>query len=176
MDESIFFAEQFRATLAQMSYMARLVPVARRYLRPPFQNAEWSAAREVYHLALYEESVALPSMRLWLGGPPVDDSTFLHEDALWESEGQQIDYSALLRRLADVREEQIALLPSLAGLWDEPRETVWTAPQLEARTLQWVVAKTLQHTCEHISAVARIALFWDHVALHYQREEASTGE
>lgn len=175
MDESDFFAEQFRVTLNQMRYMARLVPVARRYLRPPFHNAEWSAAREIYHLALYEESVALPSMRLWLDGPPVDDSVFLNEDALWESEGQQIDYSALLRRLADVREEQIALLPSLAGQWDEPRETVWTVPELEPRTLHWVVTKTCQHTFEHISAVARIALFWDHAALRMRQQEASAG-
>lgn len=173
MDESDFFAEQFRATNDAMHYMARLVPAARRYLRPPFLNAEWSAAREVYHLALYEEVVALPSMRLWLGDPEVDGSAFEREDALWESEGQHFDYSALLHRLNTVRAEQIALLPALAGRWDEARETVWTVPELDPITLHWVVAKTLQHTAEHISAIGRIALFWDRAALRMRQAEAS---
>lgn len=175
MDKSDFIAEQFRASNDAIHYIARLVPVVRRYLRPPFRNAEWCAAREVYHLALYEETVALPSMRLWLGGPAVDDADFLNEDALWESEGQHLDYLALLHRLNAVREEQIALLPTLAGQWDEARETVWTGPELEPITLHWVVAKTLQHSWEHQSAIARIALFWDRAALRMRQEEETTG-
>ncbi len=124
MDEGGFFAEQLRATTSQLLWAARQIPEERRFLRPPHPKAEWSAAREVFHLALYEHEVAQPSMRLWTGGPAVDDSRFLHEDDVWAAEGQGMSYTALLQRLSDVRDEQIALLSALAGLWDERRDTV----------------------------------------------------
>jgi hypothetical protein len=168
MNESAFFAEQLRATTNQMLWAAEQVPEERRYMRPPFRNAEWCAAREVFHLALYEQSVALPSMRLWLGGPVINDSAFLHEDVHWTAEGQHMAYSTLLQRFSDVREEQIALLPALAGLWDETRDTVWKISDLPPITLRWVVMKTLQHTAEHLSAISRITLFWDFAALRSQ--------
>ncbi len=171
MDDGTFFAEQLRATTSYLRWAAEQVPEERRYLRPPFQNAEWPAAREVFHLALYERSVALPSMRLWLGGPLVEDSDFLREDALWEEDGRQTAYPALLQQLSDVREEQIALLPALAGRWDQARDTIWKIEGLPPITLRWVVAKTLQHTAEHASAISRITLFWD-AAVRYNQHVA----
>lgn len=169
MDESDFFAEQLRALTRHLLWAADQVPEERRFLRPPFQNAEWCAAREVFHLMNYEREVALPSMRLWLGGPALDDLKFLDEDALWETEGQHLAYSMHLQLLSDVRDAQIALLPALAGHWSEARETVWSNPALPPVTLHWVVAKTLQHSAEHISAISRLALFWD-VAAHRRAE------
>lgn len=177
MDESAFFAEQLRAMTSYLLWAAEQVPEARRYLRPPFRNAEWPAARELFHLALYERTVALPSMRLWLGGPPVEDNDFMRDDELWADEGQRTAYPALLQRLRAVREEQIALLPALAGLWDETRDTVWKIEGLPPITLRWVVMKTLQHTAEHASAVSRIALFWDAAERHGQQAaDDATGE
>lgn len=170
MDESDFFAEQLRALTRHLFWAADQVPEDRRFLRPPFQNAEWCAAREVFHLANYEREVALPSMRLWLGGPAIDDSTFLDEDTLWATEGRHITYSTHLQWLSDVRDEQIALLPALAGHWSEARETVWSNPRLQPVTLHWVVAKTLQHSAEHISAISRLVLFWDYAFLRQQSE------
>jgi hypothetical protein len=96
----------------------------------------------------------------------VEDNDFLRDDQLWADEGQRTEYSALLQRLSAVREEQVALLPALAGLWDESRDTVWKIEGLSPITLRWVVMKTLQHAAEHASAVSRIALFWDLAALH----------
>lgn len=171
-DDSAFFAEQLRASASYLLWAAEQVPEERRFLRPPFRNAEWPAARELFHLALYERSVALPSMRLWLGGPRVDDADFLREDALWAAEGQQTAYPALLQRLRDVRAEQIALLPALVGRWDESRDTVWKIDGLPPITLRWVVMKTLQHTAEHASAISRITLFWDAAARQSQRSGA----
>ena len=169
MDDSAFFAEQLRASASYLLWAAEQVPEERRYLRPPFPNAEWPAARELFHLEFYERSVALPSMRLWLGGPAVDDADFLREDALWEAEGQQTAYPALLQRLSDVRTEQIALLPALTGRWDESRDTVWKIEGLPPITLRWVVMKTLQHAAEHASAIGRITLFWDAAARYSQQ-------
>jgi hypothetical protein len=169
MDESVFFAEQLRTMTSYLLWAAAQVPEERRYLRPPFHNAEWPAARELFHLALYERSLALPSMRLWLGGPPVDETDFTREDELWADKGQQTAYGALLQQLSDGREEQIKLLPALAGLWDESRDTGWTIEGLAPITLRWVVMKTLQHATEHASAVSRISLFWDAAERHSQQ-------
>lgn len=172
-DESEFFAEQLRATTSQFLWAAEQLPEERRFLRPPHPKAEWSAAREVFHLTLYEREVALPSMRLWLGGPAIADSRFLHEDNVWAAEGQGVSYAALLQRLSDVRDEQIALLPALAGHWDERRDTVWSYPGLPPVTLRWVMTKTLQHTAEHVSALLKLTLFWDPAALRNQHAQAS---
>ncbi len=172
MSDSDFFAEQLRATMRQLLWAAEQIPEERRFLRPPSPKAEWSAAREVFHLALYEREVALPSMLLWLGGPAVTDSSFLHEDEVWVAEGQELSYPALLQRLKDAREEQIALLPALAGRWDERQETVWSYPGLPPVTLRWVVSKTLQHSAEHVSALLKLTLFWDPAELRNQQAQA----
>lgn len=172
MDESSMFVELFRATTTHLLWAAEQVPDERRFLRPPFPNADWSSAQEIFHLGLYERSVALPSMRLWLGDSVIDVEAFSDEEKLWAAEGQHTSYSTLLQRLSDVRDEQIALLPALTGQWAETRETIWSNPALPPVTLRWVVSKTLQHSAEHTSAISQLTLFWD-LALHHLATQAS---
>jgi hypothetical protein len=105
-------------------------------------------------MAYYEQTIALPSMRQWLGAacPSTDD---LDEGAAW-STGQN-NLESLLAQFREVRAQQVALLPAFDdSTWDETREAVWGPV-----TLHWVVSKTYQHTAEHTNDVMRIALFWD---------------
>jgi len=160
-DVPALFAAQLQSTADLFTWAALAIPDERRYVRPARPTEEWSAARHVFHMGIYEREVALPSMRLWLGGPPVEDSLFLHEDDLWASEGQAISYDDLLASFREVRAEQIALLPQLRAVWGETRRTVWYIEGLPPITPQWVIGKTLQHTAEHAGELLRFVLFWD---------------
>lgn len=173
MGDSDYFAEQLRVTAEQFTWVARQIPEARRYAG---MDGNWSAARAIYHMTSYERVAVLPSMRLWLGGPAVDDSELDDESAEWERVGQLIAYDDLLDAFNAVRAEQIALAAQLVGEWDKPRATVWTLPGAPPITLRWVVTKTLQHTFEHSSELLRIWLYADmrqawHAARQRQTEE-----
>ncbi|MBE3143746.1 MAG: DinB family protein, partial [Planctomycetes bacterium] len=123
-------------------------------VQPPAGLGEWTAARHIFHMLYYEQTIALPSMRQWLGDEcPSTDG--VDEDVAW-AEGQE-NVESLLAEFRKVRVEQVALLPRLDdAVWNAVHETVWGPV-----TLLWVVSKTYQHTTEHINDVMRIALFWD---------------
>lgn len=102
----------------------------------------------------YEATIALPSMRQWLGEPcPLPND--LDEDSDWDQ--RKVDIDSLLVEFQKVRAEQIALLPQFDNsTWTGIREAVWGPV-----TLLWVVSKTYQHTAEHTNDILRMALFWD---------------
>lgn len=156
-----WYAQQLNASRDLIVWAASLIPSERRFATPPLRGEGWPAARQIFHLALYERAVALPSMRLWLGGSPVEDSAFLDEDTLWERDGQAEPYDALVERFRATRQEQIALLPALANQWQATRPTVWDTVGLPLRTLEWVVTKTIQHSAEHVNSLLAYHLFWD---------------
>ena len=152
MDLSQWFSHQLQSSAEGFAWAVEQVPVERRLLAPPRQLGDWSAVRHVFHMLFYEQTIALPSMRQWLGGPRllVDD---LDEEAEWEK-GHLLE--KLVADFRQVRTEQIAWLPQFdAALWHAARRTVWGAV-----TLRWVVTKTYQHTAEHTHDVLRLALFW----------------
>ena len=151
MNMTEWFQVQLKASGEGFVWGVEQVPSERRVLLPPARLGEWTAARHVFHMLNYEQTVALPSMQQWLGGPlPVD----LDEDAAWTGEDQDPD--RLLARFSQVRAEQIALLPKFEEAdWRATREAVWGPV-----TLLWVVSKTYQHTAEHTHDVMRLALFW----------------
>ena len=102
----------------------------------------------------YEQTIALPSMRQWLGGP-IPAGADADEDVAWNNDSQDMD--GLLARFKQVRAEQIELLPKFEEAdWQATRGAVWGQV-----TLLWVVSKTYQHTAEHTHDVMRLALFWD---------------
>jgi hypothetical protein len=152
-DYSDWFARQLAAGAEGLAWAAEQVPAERARLRPPSGLGEWPASRHIFHMLFYEETLALPAMRQWLGGPlPHPDEA--DEDLAWEG-GQRVE--DVLPRFRAVRDEQIALLPHLARAdWELARDTLWGPV-----SLAWVVTKTYQHTNEHISDVLRIALFWE---------------
>ena len=154
MDYSQWFQEQLQVSADGFVWSAEQVPVARQNLQPPTELGQWSAARHVFHLWYYEQTIALPSMRQWLDGikPAMEG---LDEDIAWTQNQERIEN--LLDQFRNVRAEQIALLPEFeASAWSATRKTVWGTV-----TLLWVVSKTYQHTAEHTSDVLQIRLWWD---------------
>lgn len=154
MDFSHWFREQLQADADGFVWSAGQVPEDRRYGQPPRGLGEWSVARHVFHMLYYEQTVALPSMRQWLGGskPLVDDA---EEDMAWANNKEDIE--SLLGGFRRVRAEQIALLSQFEeSTWNETRHAVWGPV-----TLLWVVSKTFQHTAEHTNDVMQMRLWWD---------------
>ncbi len=148
-----WFQRQLQASGEGFVWGAEQVPSGRRALQPPVRLGEWTAARHVFHMLFYEQTIALPSMQQWLGGP-FPASADSDEEVAWSYENQDMD--SLLARFKQVRAEQIALLPNFEKAdWQATREAVWGPV-----TLLWVVSKTYQHTAEHAHDVMRLALFW----------------
>jgi hypothetical protein len=153
LDTSSWFAGQLQATGQGFIWAAEQAQADRRLATPPAGLGEWPIARHVFHLLTYERDAALPALRYWLGGPRpwFDDGA---EDLAWPNAP---DLEALLASFREARSEQVALIARVGGAtWLEARDTDWGWV-----SLHWVVAKTLQHTAEHLSDVLRIALFWD---------------
>ena len=153
-EASRWFSAQLQSTLEGLVWSARQVPQERWLLAPPGVFGDWSAARHLFHMCFYEEGIALPSMRIWLGDPRPD--VFTDEDQAWEElPDTSLDY--LCQRFDSVRQEQRKLLPQFEhGDWERVLVTGW-----EEVSLYWVVSKTFQHTAEHTHDMMRLALFWD---------------
>ncbi len=169
-DISAWFSEHLKSSAEEFMWAVEQVPAERRTLAPPDAwLGEWSVARHVFHLLAYEEYIALPSMRVWLGDlfPSIDD---LDEDTLWQE--NTLDLPQMLVKFREVRAAQIELLTILPDpAWQETRDALWGPV-----TLRWVVTKTFQHTAEHIHNVLRLALFWDRTFQRMQEEAQAQTE
>jgi hypothetical protein len=153
MNNSQWFQDQLQAGADGFVWGAQQVPPARRNLRPPEALGEWTAARHIFHMAFYEQNIALPTMLQWLG-KPLPSEGVAEVDAWGEGSA---DIESLLADFKQVRAEQIQLLAKFDDpAWNSTRETIWGPV-----TLQWVVSKTFQHTAEHTGDILGIALFWD---------------
>lgn len=141
-------ADLFLWAVEQLGERAWTIPARARGL------GTWSAARHAFHLVHYEHTIALPSMKQWLGGPRIAAEHLPHEDAAWDV-GHELP--VVMRDFRDVRIAQLSLLPDLVdeGLWDLKADAVWGLV-----SLRWVMTKTLQHTAEHAHDVLSLALFW----------------
>src|SRR5260370_24661910 len=164
MNLSQWFHDQLKASGDGFVWAVQQVPAERRFIAPPTPLGEWNAARHVFHMLYYEQKIALPSMRQWLGEPFKLTEEEYNEDDTW-GDGQ--DLETILAQFQEVRATQIALLLKFnEALWEEKREAVWGDV-----SLRWVVTKTFQHTAEHIHDVLRMALFWDMITRHLQQGE-----
>ena len=169
-DLTQWFSEHLKSSAEEFVWAVEQVPAERRTIAPPESLSEWSVARHVFHLLTYEEYIALPSMRIWLGDPfPSIDH--LNEDVLWnENSGRGLN--EMLGKFREGRAAQIELLNQLSdAAWEETRNTIWGQV-----TLRWVVTKTFQHTAEHIHDVLRIALFWDRAVRRMQEQAQSKAQ
>lgn len=163
MDLSDWFDDQLKSSADGFVWAVEQVPIERRLLSPPAPLGEWSTARQVFHMFYYEQKVALPSMRQWLGEPFKLSGKEYNEDEAW---GDGKDLETMLSDFRTVRAEQIVLLPQFdESTWNETRPTVWGDV-----TLKWVVTKTYQHTAEHTHNVLSTALFWDKIERHLQKK------
>ncbi len=157
MDDLHWFSEQLQTSMMAVEWAVAQNPPAHRYAAPPRHPENWPVARVLLHLAAYEQRLALPSMRQWLGaaqpavGTQAEETA--REDERWAAQPSIDDLIADFRA---VRAAQLALLPQFTALaWDEPRAAIWGAV-----TLRWVLTKTLQHTFEHAHEILRTALWW----------------
>lgn len=165
-----WFNEQLHTGGNSFIWSANQVPEEHRNTAPPSSEflGEWTALRQVYHLWNYEHNIAIPAMRLWLGGPPHSKE---HLDA-WnneESDWSNHSYDKALEMFRQGRDEQITMLAEFSETaWSETRETeiVWGEV-----TLQWAVSKTFQHTMEHGNSLMKMALFWDWVVKMEQEQQ-----
>ena len=161
---SDWFRHQLQASADGFVWAVEQVPAARRFVSPPnlWGLGEWTVARHAFHMVYYDEGIALPSMRQWLGAQiqAFDEDG---EDAAW-GDGQDLD--TLLTRFRATRAEQIALMDEFdSELWEEARDAPWGSVNL-----RWVVSKTYQHTLEHTHNILQIALFWDFAARALQAQ------
>jgi hypothetical protein len=157
MDDAAWFGAQLQSSMDALLWAVELNPPTHLYAAPPRRPDSWPVARVLLHLGAYEQRLALPSMRQWLGearpevGTQAEETA--REDECWAG---QPSVAALNGEFRAVRAAQLALLPQFpAPAWDEPRDCIWGAV-----TLRWVLAKTLQHTFEHADEILRAALWW----------------
>jgi DinB superfamily len=154
MNFSQWFHEQLQSSADGFVWGTEQIPEARRYMQPPEGLGEWTVARHIFHLMFYEQTIALPSMRQWLGGT-IPATEELDEDVAWNNQHESVEN--LIDKFRTVRAAQIELLPKFDDTaWNSTCEAVWGPV-----TLLWVVSKTYQHTAEHTNDVMRIGLFWD---------------
>lgn len=157
MDLPQWFHQQLQASMEGFLWAVEQIPRDRLYQEP--RPDRWSAARIVYHLAFYEQWLALPSMLQWAGGPrPVANSELedgMKEEDVWRG-GQGHEMQKMLADFKSIRIQQLELLSLLSEQsWHEERETIWGR-----RLLQWVVTKTYQHTLEHTDEILKAYLFF----------------
>lgn len=146
-----WFDYQLRSTLDGFIWAVRQVPPERLSIIPPTQLGlgEWSAAQHVYHMLEYEEKLALPSMRQWLGAPPVADTRTKQDLPPGEE---------MLAQFEHIRQEEIKLLPKFSSqAWNSKQRTTFWGEV----SLFWLVCKTYQHTMEHTHDILSLTLFWD---------------
>jgi hypothetical protein len=157
MNLSQWFYLQLQASIDSFLWAVEQIPQERLYFAP--KTDRWPVARIIYHLACYEQRIALPSMRQWLGEPkPVvgtQEEDGAQEDRNW-NDGQGHEMSALIADFRAVRTEQHALCSQFdEQSWYESRDVIWGH-----LPLKWVVTKTYQHTLEHTDEVLRAYLWW----------------
>ncbi|QBD82004.1 hypothetical protein EPA93_40915 [Ktedonosporobacter rubrisoli] len=175
MDLSQSFSTLLQTCTDGFVWAVQQMPVKHLYDSPPKRPEAWSVARHVFHLQFQEETVVLPTMRLWLpieyAAYPAEKDRLAHsaeelitrykeyENLARDEETAWLQHSGLdllLTRFREGRAAQIALLLYFSdAAWEEPNETVWGKV-----TLRWVTTKTYQHTAEHTHEVLRMALFW----------------
>ncbi len=157
MDTRQQFQTRLQTSIDEFLWAVNLIPQERLYLAP--RPNRWPVARLVFHLASYEEKIALPTMRQWLD-EPMPQSVSQEEDARLEAlawnNGEGHSMSALIQALISVRAQEILLLGELQeSALAESRQAVWGI-----YPLQWVLTKTYQHTLEHTDEILRDYLWW----------------
>ena len=157
MQPSQWFQQQLQLSAENFLRAVEQIPQERLYLAP--RPNKWPIARIIFHLARYEQRLALPSMLQWLGGPTPVVGTQEEDNAKDEldwNEGKGHDIQMLIADFKNVRSQQLALFPQLTEQsWEEKREVIWGS-----RSLTWVIIKTYQHTLEHTDEVLRAYLWW----------------
>jgi hypothetical protein len=151
------------------------VPRSRWLLDPPPEQAPilgpWCALRHVHHLANDMALNTVPAVRFVLGELPAHRlptaAALEQADAAWDPVAALDGVQSLLRTLGDARFTLLRLLESAPdGVWLRPlppEVAPARQPGAEPVGLGWLVARSYQDELEHLSAVWKLALYWDRI-------------
>jgi len=152
-----------------------LVPAERVNQPPPHANhprsdkgfktyfGDWSALHQVFHLAYYEKSYAIPGIQSFIDeAPPSNDLIFPSSEqetrAFQDALAAGVDLPTLLQSFLDGRELQLQLLTNIP-------EEVWQKDSLHTGlgdvSAEFIVSKTIQHSLEHANDILKNALYWE---------------
>jgi hypothetical protein len=151
-----------RESLATFEYGLERVP--RRWLFEAPGAGSWSVARNVAHLAIYDEMLAAPALeelarggdgRAVIPGVPRSQAEF---DTIETALEARLDEA--LVRLNVARERQATIVEAFGEEAFNRRYCVlWARGAVTAHSPGWVAMKTVQHTWEHGTAVLQAMLF-----------------
>ena len=134
---------------------------------------DWSALRQLFHLAFYEEIYAVPAMQHFIGSPhPSIDLVFPEpeiEEKVWQDAlARGVDVSSELQRLHKLRELQLHLISEIP-------EEAWESERVQTGlgnvSAEFVVLKTIQHSLEHANGIMKNVLYWER-AIHWLDTQA----
>ncbi len=168
MNSKSFLAEQLNHTRRIIEWTLTLFPEERLWEEPNHElqdNApegidsffgKWSALRVLFHLLYYEETIALPSLKYWIGGPLPSYPKSSEEEEMWMLCTSKTE---LIDRFRKIREKQLDTIKSInPDEWDSEKLEYYGHGHVSA---YWFVAKTIQHTFSHGDKLLRKALYWD---------------
>lgn len=133
-----------------------------------YPDTDWSAAMNLGHLVIYEESVSAPTLTAMAtggilvgpGSPFTPAESWFYDDSVALSAKP---FPELAARLAAARERTIAQVREFpADELNNRMDTVFGRTPVHGRVPHspgWVAMKTVQHTWEHGNALLRLALF-----------------
>ncbi|UCE14308.1 MAG: DinB family protein [Candidatus Heimdallarchaeota archaeon] len=169
-----FLAKQLEETAQIIEWALNLFPKERLTEIPPQEThpnapewfGKWSALRLLFHLVYYEETIALPSLKHWIGEPKPSYPEISLEEKEWE---KGMDLTGLLLRFQTVRKEQVRVIDEIdEAQWSEEKLRYYGHGMVSAA---WFVAKTIQHTFSHGDRLLRKALYWDDALEHAASKE-----
>jgi hypothetical protein len=138
---------------------------------PPTGLNPWPALRHARYLALRENYLTLPTVRRALG----DDADALpstteleHADAAWDASAAIESAEAIVRDLGTGRFELLQRLEAAPDeAWERPLPVAGVSDATGFFTpvqLDWLMLDARQHELEHLAAMWRVALYWDHAS------------
>jgi hypothetical protein len=168
MNSKEFLVEQLSHTRRIIEWTLTLFPEERLWEEPSHESqkntpegmesffGKWSALRVLFHLLYYEETVALPSLKFWIGGSPPSYPAPSEEEEKWRNCANKTE---LIERFRKVREKQMEVIQKIdLTEWESEKLTYYGHGKVSPK---WFTAKTIQHTFSHGDKLLRKALYWD---------------
>jgi hypothetical protein len=154
----------------EVSWALCSVPRERWTAQPPGDPNGWPALRHVWHLALRERHLTLPSVKLAINpcsSTPAHIGDLERLDATWADDAERLvrEADVLLHGLSETRFELLQLLEAAPdAAWQAPPHRYPPSESSAAPLgLATLLLRARQHELEHLSEIWRVALYWDRV-------------
>jgi hypothetical protein len=155
----------------EVSWALCSLPRERWAALPPAGLHPWPVLRHARYLALREAYLTLPTVRRALGDD-VDASPSTteleHADAAWDAAAAIESAEAIVHDLGSGRFELLQRLEAAPDeAWERPlsvADVSESAGLFNSVQLDWLLLDARQHELEHLAAIWKIALYWDHAS------------